>query len=193
MSIEHGSAVAGAFWSDSPVIVITSESRGRINGQIAVTAVTASIVHSIPRLLLGIWKGNYTHEFISDSRICTIHLLRESQIDLVRNFGFYTGREKNKFRDIEYFTGLTGSPVIHDVHSYAEARIINRMDCGDMSAFLANIVDGSIKSSERWMTLNYFYRNAPPEWIREYELKLSRSIDFSLPIINKIDYIPFEP
>ncbi len=95
MSKEEGSAVVGAFWANSPVIAITSSWQGKVNGQIAVTAVTSSIVHEIPRLLVGIWKGNYTHEFITNSKAFTVHLLRRDQIKLVKNFGFYTGRERN--------------------------------------------------------------------------------------------------
>jgi len=74
MSRDEGSAVAGAFWTNSPVIAITSSWEGKVNGQIAVTAVTSSIVHEIPRLLVGIWKANYTHEFITNSKAFTVHL-----------------------------------------------------------------------------------------------------------------------
>ena len=193
MSKEEGSAVAGAFWSNSPVVAITSSWQDRVNGQIAVTAVTSSIVHSIPRLLVGIWKGNYTHEFIINSKAFTIHLLRQDQVSLVRNFGFYTGRERNKFEDIKYITGVTGSPVLLDAHSYAECRVINAMDGGDMTAFLASVVDGGIMSREQWMTLNDFYSSAPHEWIAEYGEKLSRSVAFSLDIIHNIDYSPWNP
>ncbi len=193
MSKEEGSAVAGAFWSNSPVVAITSSWQDRVNGQIAVTAVTSSIVHSIPRLLVGIWKGNYTHEFIINSKAFTIHLLRQDQVSLVRNFGFYTGRERNKFEDIKYKTGVTGSPVLLDAHSYAECRVINAMDGGDMTAFLASVVDGGIMSREQWMTLNDFYSSAPHEWIAEYGEKLSRSVAFSLDIIHNIDYSPWNP
>ncbi|MEE8135972.1 MAG: flavin reductase family protein, partial [Thermodesulfobacteriota bacterium] len=144
MSREEGSAVAGAFWSNSPVIAITSAWEGKVNGQIAVTAVTSSIVHEIPRLLVGIWKANYTHEFITNSKAFTIHLLRRDQISLVKNFGFYTGREREKFENIEHKLGVTGSPILEDAHSYAECRVINAMDGGDMTAFLVSVVDGKI-------------------------------------------------
>ena len=57
MGKQEGSAVAGIFWSQSPVVAITSTWDGKINGQIAVTVVTSSVVHTIPRLIVGIWKG----------------------------------------------------------------------------------------------------------------------------------------
>lgn len=193
MGLQEGASVAGAFWTLSPVVVITSSKEDKVNGQVAVTAVTSSIVHNIPRLLVGIWKGNYTHEFIMHSRAFTIHLLRNDQVGLVRNFGFYTGREKDKFENISYNLGVTGSPVLEDAHSYAECEIINAMDGGDMTAFLVSVVDGGLLSGGAWMTLNDFYTNAPPEWVAEYGEKLSQSVSFSMDIIHNIDYSPWKP
>ncbi len=192
MSIEEGSSVASAFWSNSPVVVVTSALNGEVNGQVAVTVVTSSIVHSIPRLMIGIWKGNYTHQFITGSNALAVHLLRKDQLGLVRNFGFYTGRERDKFSGVNYRVGKTGSPVIPDTHSYAEGKVINKMDGGDMTGFLVDVVDGELHSREEWMTLAGFYSSAPAEWIMEYEKKLSRSIEYSLPIIRNIDYTPFK-
>ena len=83
--------------------------------------------------------------------------------------------------------------MLLDAHSYAECRVINAMDGGDMTAFLASVEDGGLMSREPWMTLNDFYSSAPPEWIAEYGEKLSRSVAFSLDIIHKIDYSPWTP
>ena len=193
MGIAEGSAVAGVFWSYSPVVVITSEYKNEINGQVAVTVVTSSIVSSIPRLIVGIWKGNYTHGFIYNSKKLNIHLLKKDQFDLVRNFGFYTGREKDKFRDIDYELGNNNCPVLKNVHSYMECEVINAMDGGDMTPFLVNIVDGKVFDRKNWMTLSDFYTFAPEEWIAEYDTKLSKSIQYSLPIIHSISYKPFVP
>ncbi len=193
MSKEEGSSVAGIFWSLAPVVAITSSWQDKVNAQIAVTAITASIIHSIPRLILGIWKGNYTHELIINSKACVVHLLRKEQLGLVRNFGFYTGRDKDKLRNVPYSFGITGSPILKDVHSYAECRVINAMDGGDMTVFLASVVDGRITSGGEWMTLDYFYNAAPPEWIAEYGEKLTRSVALSLGRIHNIDYTPWTP
>lgn len=188
MSVEEGSAVAGAFWANSPVMAITSSWEGKVNGQIAVTAVSCSIVHEIPRLLVGIWKANYTHEFITNSKAFTVHLLRRDQISLVKNFGFYSGRERKKFENIDYKEGVTGSPVLINAHSYAECRVLNAMDGGDMTAFLVKVVDGGLYDAGPWMTLNDFYTDAPPEWVAEYGEKLSRSVAISMENIHNIDH-----
>ncbi len=191
MSFAEGTMVAGAFWAYSPVVVITSQHENKINGQVAVTVVTSSIVDSIPRLIVGIWKGNYTHGFIYNSKKFNIHLLRRDQFELVKNFGFYTGREREKFREFDYKAGNNGCPVLENALSYMECEVINAMDGGDMTAFLVNVVYGKTFNDGEWMTLSDFYNFAPPEWIEEYGRKLARSIQHSLPIIHNINYSPF--
>ncbi len=193
MNSSEGSAIAGIFWSYSPVVVITSEFEGKINGQVAVTVVTSSIVGSVPRLIVGIWKGNYTHSFIYNSKKLNIHLLKKDQFELVKNFGFYTGREKDKFKNISYKLGKNDCPVVGGVHSYMECEVINAMDGGDMTPFLVKVVNGKLFDSGNWMTLSDFYNYAPPEWIAEYDQKLSKSIQFPMPIIHQINYEPFKP
>lgn len=193
MSREEGSSVAGAFWTLAPVVAITSSWQGKVNAQIAVTVITASIVHTVPRLIVGIWKANYTHEFVTNSKSLAVHLLRNDQIDLVRSFGFYTGRDREKLENVKFSFGISGSPILEDAHSFADCRVINAMDAGDMTTFLVDVIDGGILSGGEWMTLGYFYSAAPPEWIAEYGDKLSRSVAISKERIHKIGYEPWRP
>jgi flavin reductase (DIM6/NTAB) family NADH-FMN oxidoreductase RutF len=88
---------------------------------------------------------------------------------------------------------MSGSPILGDAHSFADCKVINAMDAGDMTTFLVNVIDGGIVSGGEWMTLSYFYSAAPPEWIAEYGEKLSRSVAFSLDRIQKITYKPWSP
>ena len=191
--MNDASSVAGIFWHDSPVVVITSRRGEEINGQVAVTLVTSSIVHTVPRLVAGIWKGNHTHGFITESRNLVVHLLGKDQIGLVRNFGFYSGRDRDKFRGVEHFEGKNGCPVLADVHSHVECSVVNAMDGGDMTAFLVSGDHGEIGRGGDWMTLCDFYETAPEEWVMEYGRKLAESVKFSMPIIHEISREPFRP
>jgi flavin reductase (DIM6/NTAB) family NADH-FMN oxidoreductase RutF len=193
MGKEEGSSVAGAFWALAPVVAITSSWKGKVNAQIAVTVITASIVHTLPRLIVGIWKGNYTHEFIINSKSLAVHLLKKDQIGLVKSLGFYTGRDRKKLENVTFSLGMSGSPILEDAHSFADCRVINAMDGGDMTTFLVDVIDGGIVSGGEWMNLSYFYSAAPPEWIAEYGEKLSRSVALSLEGIHKISYEPWTP
>jgi len=187
------SSISGIFWHNSPVVIITSSREDEINGEVAVTLVTSSIVHTVPRLLIGIWKGNHAHGFIMKSRNLVVHLLKKDQTPLVRNFGFYSGREKQKFTGIDHSQGKNGCPVLGGVHSYVECSVLNAMDGGDMTAFLVSSDYGEIVRGGNWMTLADFYALAPEEWVIEYGQKLMESVNFSMPIIHKIDHEAFQP
>lgn len=191
--MNDASLFSGIFWHNSPVVIVTSKNEEKINGQVAVTVVTSSLVPSKPRLILGIWKKNFTQQFIINSKVLNLHLLNKDQIDLVKNFGFYTGREKDKFKNIPYSNGENDCPIIEGVHSYAECRVINAMDGGDMTVFLLSVEYGDVLSDSGWMTLNDFYSTAPQQWIDYYSSKVGESIEYSLQIIDKISHEPFEP
>ncbi len=191
--MNDASSICGIFWHDSPVVVITSRRGKEINGQVAVTLVTSSIVHTVPRLLVGIWKGNHTHSFIMASRTLAVHLLKKDQVGLVRNFGFYTGRDRDKFAEVKTSPGRNGCPIIKDIHSYAECSVLNAMDGGDMTAFLLSADYGEEVRGGGWMTLSDFYGAAPEQWVMEYGRKLMDSVNFSMPIIHNISRETFFP
>lgn len=188
MGTEQASYISGAFWTLSPVVAITSAWEDRINGQIAVTIVNSSIVYGHPRLIVGVWKRNYTHELIHKSGAMVVHLLLSDQLATVKNFGFYTGRDRDKFQGVEYTLGKQGCPILAEAHSYAECRVVNAMDGGDMTIFLVDILAGGLINSGEWMTLQHFYSTAPMEWIQQYEARLAESIDESMKTIENIDY-----
>ncbi len=191
--MNEASSVSGIFWHNSPVVIITSRRNEEINGQVAVTLVTSSIVHTVPRLLIGIWKGNHTHGFIMKSGDLAVHLLKKERLSMVRDFGFYSGRDKNKFENARWFEGKNGCPILRDVHSYLECSVLNAMDGGDMTAFLTSVDYGETVEGGEWMTLGDFYTHAPEQWVMEYGRKLMKSVDFSMPIIHEISYEPFKP
>lgn len=191
--MNQASTLYGVFWHLAPVVVITSKLNNKINGQVAVTLITSSIVHTVPRLLVGIWKGNYTHEFITGSGKFVVHLLKKDQFYLVKNFGFTSGRDRNKFSDVDFFDAGNECPVVKGTHSYMECRVLNAMDGGDMTVFLVEVSYGEVLEGGQWMTLDDFYSDAPQEWIAEYGYKLHRSVQFSLPIINNISHEPYKP
>jgi len=195
MSIHEGSAVQGMLWVPCPVVAITSSWDGKVNGQIATSIAPASIVSSVPRVFVGIWKRNYTHEFIMKSKSFAVHLLRKDQLALVKKFGFYTGREVKKFTDdIEYEIGVTGSPLLQDAFAYIECKIINAMDGGDMTCILAEVVDGRrLSDDDFFMTYDYFCATAPRGWLEQYGNRLAESVAFSLERIHNIDRAPWIP
>lgn len=136
--------------------IVTSVKGEKINGQCANTVF--QVTSDPMRVALGINKSNLTHEFISESGVVGITILGENGHDLVRRFGYSSGRDKDKFDGVDYVQGSTGAPVIKDGVAFLEGRINleKSVDMGTHTLFIADIVDGGIIEDSDPMTYAYF-------------------------------------
>jgi len=160
--------VISALWA--PLMAITSAHEGRRGGQIAVAASGASILPERPRVLVALWKANYTHELVAASRVFALHLLRPGQLALVRQLGFRSGRAGDKLAGLSWRDGdTTGCPILLDTLAYVECRVVQTMDGGDMTAFLGDVVNGARLHAGAPMTWSECRAQLPPDWLAEYE------------------------
>ena len=155
------SKVMTRLWS--PVTVVTSNFEGRVNGQVAVSISAASIVPDLPRVLVQIYKTNFSHGLISDSGVCTVNFLSPDQVEMIPVFGFVSGNEINKFDGIIYETGVTGCPILADTWGHFDIKIIDSMDAGDMTCFLGSVVAGIVDDSKAPLYWNQARRTLSPE------------------------------
>jgi flavin reductase (DIM6/NTAB) family NADH-FMN oxidoreductase RutF len=134
--------VTSSLWS--PLVAITTAHGGQANGQIAVSALNASILSDHPRVLIDIWKANYTHHLIAEGGIFALHLLGEQNLHLIEQLGMRSGRDGDKLAGLRWETRLTGAPILLDTLGYVEARVTGQLDAGDMTCFLGSILDGAL-------------------------------------------------
>src|SRR5262245_28765054 len=130
---------------DPPVWLVTASGRGRRGGLIATTVAQASIVETMPRLLITIDKRQNTHSLIEISNAFALHLIDETQIDLVWRFGLQSGRDVDKFAGLEVRSGATGSPLLPAALAWFDCRVEARMDTGDRTVYLSEVVDGRMQ------------------------------------------------
>jgi hypothetical protein len=62
-------------------------------------------------------KRHHTHALIEGSGAFAMHLIDETQLDLVWRFGLQSGRDVDKFASQPFRTGITGSPLLPGVPS----------------------------------------------------------------------------
>jgi len=151
--IRHGVRPA-LFKMSYGLYIITSVNGDKINGQCANTAF--QITSEPATVAIGINKNNYTHEFIEASGILGISILGKQGHDLVRKFGYSSGRDNEKFNGVSYKHGGNGAPILDDCVAYLEGKIKNKMDCGTHTLFLVEVTDGDVKSNFEPMTYDYF-------------------------------------
>ena len=153
----------------TPIVAVTSSLNGRRNGQIANSAQRASLVPSLPRLSIYISKTNYSHEAIYSTGILGIHLLRTDQWDLIWQLGLQSGRDLDKMATIEHAVTGIGCPLLKDCMTAFECRVINAMDAGASTFFLADVLSTTRVSDGAVMTSTYFREHISPERKLQYE------------------------
>ena len=130
------------------VFVITTAKGDAVNGMTAVWVARSSF--KPPLLSIAIGKPRYSHDLIKESGVFALNILSEGQIAQGKHFGFKSGRNTDKFKDIEYTTSKTGSPILKDIAGYFDCRVFSSCDAGDHTIFVGEVVDAEA------------YENKPP-------------------------------
>jgi len=144
------------YWISHGMYIVSAASKGRYNGQIvdALSQVSATP----PKLAVSINKKNLTHQFIYDSRAFAVSILeKNTPLKFIGRFGFRSGREFDKFKDIDYKIGITGAPVVlENALGYMEAEVEETVDAGTHTLFIARVVDAQVLKDGEPMTYAYY-------------------------------------
>jgi flavin reductase (DIM6/NTAB) family NADH-FMN oxidoreductase RutF/rubredoxin len=138
--------------------VVSSRKGDRFNAQIANTVV--QVTSEPPTISVCINKQNLTHEFITESKVLTASMLsQDTPLSFIGHFGFKSGREIDKFKDVNYRLGETKAPIVLD-HSlaYLEARVINQVDVGTHTIFIGELVGADVLKEGQPMTYAYYHQ-----------------------------------
>ncbi len=138
--------------------IITSRKGEQINGQMANSVFQIS---SDPATIaVSINKDNLTNEFIKESKLYTVSVLaQDAPLSLIGNFGFKSGREIDKFKEVSYEFGSTGAPYLtDDILAYFEAEVIQVVDAVTHDIFIGKISGAEILKEGTPMTYAYYHK-----------------------------------
>jgi flavin reductase (DIM6/NTAB) family NADH-FMN oxidoreductase RutF len=121
-------------------LVAVGCSRGdRLNAQISVSTLGASIVPDRPRLLSVLYKANFTHELVVEKGSFSVCLLAQDQSDLIPRLGFVSGRDDDKMTGLDVGVTPKGNPILKGCLAWVECEVIDTFDIGDATSFLAAV------------------------------------------------------
>ena len=148
---------------DPPLWLVTTAHGGRRGGLIATFAVRASIVASLPRMVLGIARQHHTWGLIEASGGFALHLLYPAQLDLVWRFGLTSGHDADKFAGLDAASTPGGQPLLCEALAWLDCRVEDRLDCGDRSIYLAAVTSGATTGETQPLGVHGLMAAAPPE------------------------------
>ncbi len=140
------------------VYIVSSIKDDRYNGQIANTVF--QVTSEPPTIAVSINRNNLTWEYIKASGVLSVSVLcQATPFPFIGRFGFKSGRDIDKFAGTTYKIGKTGAPVVLEhATAYLEGRVINELDVGTHTIFVAEVVAAEVLTEEVCMTYDYYHQ-----------------------------------
>ena len=137
--------------------IISSQKEGVFDGCIVNTVF--QITPEPPMIAVSVNRQNLTHEYITESKVFVISILSEkTPLKFMGKFGFRSGRDFDKFQDVNYKIGMAGAPIVLDnTVGFIEAEVTNAIDVETHTLFIGRITAcKTIDEHKVPMTYNYY-------------------------------------
>ena len=146
------------------IFVLTTNQNGKDNGCIINTV--EQVTAEPNRIAIAVNKLNYTHDMIQNvGKFCVSVLSEEADFELIKRFGFQTGKAVDKFegfkeceRDgngIYYITKCT--------NAYFSVDVEQTVDLGTHTMFIGKVKEMKVLSSAPSATYSYYHQNIKPQ------------------------------
>lgn len=141
------------------LFVLTAKDGEKDNGCIINTAMQVTIEPNCISVVVN--KSNYTHDIILKNKEFNISILDESsQFATYKNFGFKSGRDSDKFVEVDFARAANGIVYLtKESNGYISGKVIKTVDLGTHTMFIAEVTDGEILSDKSSVTYAYYYSN----------------------------------
>ncbi|MBQ9504187.1 MAG: flavin reductase [Lachnospiraceae bacterium] len=146
------------------LFVVTARRGDKDNGCITNTAM--QVTSEPNRISVTINKANFTHDMVKESGKFTVSIIsEEASFELFKHFGFQSGRDVDKFADYTACKRAENGTMIitEGTNAYISATVINTVDLGTHTMFIADVTDMDILSDVPSATYTYYQSNIKPK------------------------------
>jgi len=136
--------------------IIATELNGKKFGYVGNTAF--QVTAEPAQVVISSHKNNYTTAKILESKKFSISVLKkEVNTSLIGEFGFMSGADFDKFRNVETITSVTGAPIIVDSSvAWFDCKVVNSIDVGSHILIVGEVLDSDVLSGEEPLTYDYY-------------------------------------
>lgn len=139
--------------------VLTAKKGEQHNGCIINTL--EQVTTSPNRVSITVSKENYTHDMVMATGEFNVSIIDEAaKFDLFKHFGFQSGREVNKFENYPLNIAENGiAYVTEGTNGYVSAKVVQSIDLGTHTMFIADVTGGEILAEEASATYDFYHKN----------------------------------
>ena len=144
------------------LFLVTSSLHGKPNGLIVNTV--TQVTNTPNRVAVTINKSNYSHTIIKETGVLNVNCLTtKTPFSIFSTFGFQSGRDKDKFKEISYSVSENGLPVLnYYINTFISLKVTDYVDLDTHGMFICEITESGIINSDETVTYNYYQRNIKP-------------------------------
>ena len=145
------------------LFVLTARQDGKDNGCIINTA--GQLTEDPLQIQIAVSKKNLTHDMILATGAFNVSVLSEEAVFWVfQHYGFQSGREVDKFQMIPEARTENGIRYVEGcANAVISAKVVNTVDCGSHTLFIAQVTETKTLSSVPSMTYQYYFDHVKPK------------------------------
>ena len=156
---EPGPINVALFQVTHGLYILTARSGDSMNGQ-CIDALM-QVTNAPPRIVIGVGTKSLTHDMIRNSgKFCVSVLDRGNPAcgDIVRRFGFQSGRDVDKFEGFNHEVNVHGIPFLPDAVAIYDCTVVPEMtvNLGTHSLFVASVDLAATRDGGEPLTYNEY-------------------------------------
>ena len=124
------------------------------------------VTSSPAQISITVNKDNLTTKMIQKTSVFNVSILdRSVSFDLIKNFGFVSGKNANKFENFKnYKVAKNGVLYIaQSTNSYISAKVVSQTDVGTHITFVAEVTEAVVLKETESVTYDYYLKNIKPK------------------------------
>lgn len=143
--------------------VVTSNDGNKDNGLIVNTV--TQVTNTPNRVAVTINKDTYSHEIIKQTGKMNVNCLTEdAPFSLFQNFGFKSGRDTDKFKNVTSWRAENGVMVLTDyINAYISLEVESYVDLDTHGMFICSVTNAYTITDKNTMTYTYYFKNVKPK------------------------------
>lgn len=124
--------------------VVSSNCNSKDSACIANTFI--QVTSNPARVCITLNKNNFTTKLIEDSCVYNVGVLLDRvEMDVIRRFGFQSGKDVNKFDGIEYFVDSQNvKQIAEGLAASFSVKVVSMLDVGTHMMFVGDVIDCKI-------------------------------------------------
>ncbi len=139
--------------------MLTTTDGEKQNGCIVNTV--AMLTDNPKRVTVFVNKANYSNELLKKTGVFNVSVLTESApFELFKQFGFVSGRQKDKFAEGTYEKSENGLYYLPEhANALISGKVVESYDYGTHTLFVAEVTEAKKLGDEKSVTYEYYQQN----------------------------------